>query len=81
MEHTLYHVVVRGGSHFCQSSKGVCVCVCVCVCVGGGGVGGIRSFFKLNAWEGHHFFFAKKNQNSSAFSPPPPLTKKKRNFP
>ena len=44
MEHTLYHVVVRGGSHFCQSSKGVCVCVCV----GGGGeggVGGIRSFF------------------------------------
>ena len=38
MEHTLYHVVVRGGSHFCQSSKGVCVCVCVCV-GGGGGLG------------------------------------------
>ena len=36
MEHTLYHVVVRGGSHFCQSSKGVCVCVCV---GGGGGLG------------------------------------------
>ena len=32
-------MVVRGGSHFCQSPKSVCVCVW-----GGGGGGGVRSF-------------------------------------
>ena len=45
MEHILYHVVVRGGSYFCQSSKGVCGCVCVCVCVCVCGGGGVQEFF------------------------------------
>ena len=67
MEHTLYHVVVRGGSHFCQSSKGGCVGG------GGGGVGEDGVFFNKTPGKA---FYCKKRTKIPQPSPPRPLPRK-----
>ena len=56
LQHGTYHVVVRGGSHFCQSPKG-----------GGGGSG----VFLLKGKGGPTLFW-EKNTKIPQPSPPPP---------
>ena len=54
LQHGTYHVVVRGGSHFCQSPKGG---------------GGIRSVF-IKMQGRANTFLGKKSQNCPALPPP-----------